>query len=294
MAVTSFGKYPVIWGREEVFYENQAHKDWLLKWNKQLRQLDRKNLISLHNWPGQEPWRTFTGANKEYLDLVALQSDLESSERRMKEAFEDYGFAVYNSEIMPFNIGIIPGNEDQTLRWHNSGADYSSGSGLYYGLKDQSFPNHIEYEKNYKAISNPTLDTVLKYRNSIMWRKSPEIQPFDRPIFLDIYTMSSLGSNTFGYWETRNFIRPLPQGKYEFIYNGLDGNTTLRFRVFYTDFSRVDTLDLNRITPSSYQYFRSDGVKNFRIAFDILSVGAGAEDRFVRVEEIKYEKIYEK
>lgn len=282
MAVANFGHLPVIWDREEVEQDEQ----WLLRWYRELKERDPVNISAVHNQPAREPWRFFTGENKQYLDMVSMQAPLSEAGWRMQEPF-DMGFAVYASEIMPFNIGMIPGNIEQSLQWFNQGGNISSGAGWYYGLLDQSFPEHEQYRANYEAITKPTFETVMRFRNELFWKHSVEIPPFETPIFVDVETMLTFQPNVFGFWETRNFIQAPPQGWYAVKFKELDGTTVLRFRISQERFPRVDVLVLNQIPTEAIQIIYSDGVTPILISFDILSFFVDDRDEFVTVGDIE-------
>lgn len=283
MAVANFGHLPVIWDREEVF----MNRDWLLRWYSELRKRDSKNIIAIHNQPRQEPWRFFTGENRQNLDMVSMQATLSEAGWRMQEPF-DMGFAVYASEIMPFNIGMIPGDVEQSLQWFNSGGNISSGAGWYYGLLDQSFPDHEPYRANYEAITKPSFETVMRFRNELFWKHNVHIPPFNQPIFTDVKTISTLDDPVvFGFWETRNLIQAPPRGWYAFRFLDLDGTTVLRLRISQKDFTRVDVVVLNQIPNQAEAIIYSDGETPLLLSFDILVTEMKGEDEFVHVGNIQ-------
>lgn len=281
MVTYNFGHLPVIWDREEVFVDEQ----WLIRWTSELRKRDPNNIIAIHNQPGQEPWRFFQGDSKAFLDMVSMQADLNSVGWRMQEAF-DMGFAVYASEITPFDIGMVPGDIEQSLQWFNSGGNISSGAGWYYGLLDQSFPNHEPFRANYEAITKPTFETVMRFRNELFWKHSVEIAPFEDPIFVNIETISTFEPNVFGFWETRSFIQAPPEGWYAIRFKELDGTTVMRLRISQEGFPRVDVVVLNQIPSEAIQVIYSDGQTPLLISFDILTVFVDDEDEFVTVGDI--------
>lgn len=279
---TAFKDLPVIWDREEY---PRSQTGLLIQWNARLRELDPNNIIAIHNEPRQEPWEDLKGHN---LDLVSMQAPFNEVGWRMKNAF-DYGggqWAVHASEIMPFNDGFQPNEGELALSWYLQAADVSSGAGFYYGLADQSFPNQFPYIPMYQTITQPDYKTVLENRNEMFWIESAKIDTFNRPLFPDTLLLQASEDETFGFFESRFWMRPLPKGYYFVKTKNQGEGSVARIRFFPKDFSRVDVVVLNQIPAESHIVYYSDGITPWKIAFDILefnSDGSGfvALDNFI-------------
>lgn len=273
--VASFGDLPVIWDREEV-RESAA---WIRTWNGYLKQKDPVNIVGIHNWPNETPWRDLVGSG--LIDLLSFQGSVDQAPGVLANWHQQAlnsgkPWAVYASEITPYDINLA-GQVATCKRWFEAASNVSSGAGIYYGSKDQSFPNHQPFESCYTVMTRPSLETVLGTRSDLYWVNSGKIGNFAEPSFTTPWKIVAPNNETFGFWETRESLAPMAAGWYRLRFKN-KSNGILRLRVFETDFNRVDDSVFNaNPNPDSFQEmsFYLSGQKRWKIAIDMIPSGPG-------------------
>lgn len=253
----AFSDLPMIWDMEEV----ESNGAWLRKWYGFLRQ-NTTNILAVHNRPYEQPWRLLTNE----VDLVSFQGAL--GETAPMQDAASRGFAVYASEITPWQVGISPGNVVQTLAWFTAEQSVSSGAGFYLGTKDQTaFLDLSPWSANFAAINQPNLNEINNY-----WWRSAGVESIAIPEF-NLNQIVADDYGMFGFIESRYPIK-LTTGLWECRVSTTGANAaTVRIRVFHHSNGAYKTYLIDS-TPSNDThsvFFFATGQEDWFIAVDLLT-----------------------